>query len=56
LYPSLLFPLRLCRKHISIAPKVITKRNTTNNKVVPLVLPPCSVEKQNQLRRICKIF
>ena len=56
LYPSLLLPIRLCRKHISIAPKVITKRNTINNKVVPLVLPPCSDKKQNQIQRICKTF
>lgn len=53
-YSSLLLPLRLLKKHISTAPKVITQRNTTNNNVVPLVLPPCSDEKQNRTRRMCE--
>lgn len=31
-----------CKKHISMVPRVILQRNTTNNRVVPLVLPSCS--------------
>lgn len=36
------------KKHISIVPKVILQRNTTNNQVVLLVLPSCSDVKQNK--------
>ena len=33
---------RFCKKHISMVPKVILQRNTTNSKVVPLVAPSCN--------------
>jgi len=44
LYSLVLLLLVLRRKHISIAPNVITERNTTNNKVVPLMLPVCMIK------------
>jgi len=47
LYSLVLLLLLLRRKHISIAPKVITERNTTNNKVVPLILPACMINTNN---------
>lgn len=47
LYSRVLLLLLLQRKHISIAPKVITERNTTNNKVVPLILPTCMINTNN---------
>jgi hypothetical protein len=46
--PSSLLLFLFVKKHISIVPKVILQRNTTNNKVVPLVLPSCSDVKQNK--------
>ena len=52
----LLLTLRLRKKHINIAPKVIMKRNTINNKVVPLVLPSCINEKQNQILQYVQHF
>jgi len=47
LYSLVLLLLVLRRKHISIAPNVITERNTTNNKVVPLMLPVCMIKTNN---------
>jgi hypothetical protein len=40
------------KKHISMVPKVILQRNTTYNKVVPLVLPSCSDVKENKTMRL----
>ena len=41
----LTLPFFLLKKHISIAPMVMTHRNTTNNRADPLVPPSCSDEK-----------
>jgi len=52
----LLLTLLLRKKHINIVPKIIMKRNTINNKVVPLVLPPCINEKHNQIMECVLYF
>nr|AFK40603.1 unknown [Lotus japonicus] len=50
-FPLLLLSLRLRKKNISIAPKVITKRSTANNEVLPLVLPSFpSLSRANVIR------